>query len=339
MRRLALSPRQRRSSRRQRAPAASATRTWRHSRSPCGLSVPTWGRSTASAARTPSEALLAFQERAGLVPDGIAGPMTRRALGDLGAPELGSRSLSIGTRGWDVAELQFKLAWHGFPSGPFDGAFGPRLEAALRRFQRFADLPSDRRRRPADDGGARPSAADEPSRSQRAGRGAGGRRLRAPRWRVPRRCRLRRLSRHPGRVRAGRAGRVGGGARKLRQHRGRPARSRRADALCPPVTDRRRSARPRVDRHGVSASSARPGGRPARISTSRCACAARPSTRSARLGLAEPLVEAVDEVGHALEALRDHAHAVLEEVLGLDAERLRQPREDVVRGDRAGCRA
>jgi murein DD-endopeptidase MepM/ murein hydrolase activator NlpD len=87
------------------------------------------------------EALLAFQERSGLVPDGIAGPRTRRALGRLGTPELGARSLSFGARGWDVAELQFKLAWHGFPSGPFDGAFGPRLEAAVRRFQRFADLP------------------------------------------------------------------------------------------------------------------------------------------------------------------------------------------------------
>lgn len=89
-----------------------------------------------------SHALLTFQEQSGLIPDGIPGPMTRRALGDLGAPELGSRSLSFGTRGWDVAELQFRLAWHGFPSGPFDGTFGPRLEAAVRRFQRFADLPA-----------------------------------------------------------------------------------------------------------------------------------------------------------------------------------------------------
>jgi peptidoglycan hydrolase-like protein with peptidoglycan-binding domain len=88
------------------------------------------------------EALVSFQERVGLVPDGIAGPRTRRALGDLGRPELGSRPLRTGARGWDVAELQFKLAWHGFPSGPFDGAFGPRLEAALRRFQHFSGLPA-----------------------------------------------------------------------------------------------------------------------------------------------------------------------------------------------------
>lgn len=88
-----------------------------------------------------TDALVAFQERAGLVPDGIAGPRTRRALGPLGTPELGTRPLAAGATGWDVAELQFQLAWHGFPSGPFDGAYGSRLEAAVRRFQRFARLP------------------------------------------------------------------------------------------------------------------------------------------------------------------------------------------------------
>jgi murein DD-endopeptidase MepM/ murein hydrolase activator NlpD len=87
------------------------------------------------------EALVAFQKRVGLDPDGIVGPRTRHALGRFGRPELGARSLAIGARGWDVAELQFELAWHGFPSGPFDGAYGPRLEAAVRRFQRFAHLP------------------------------------------------------------------------------------------------------------------------------------------------------------------------------------------------------
>ena len=47
--------------------------------------------------------------------------------------------------GWDVAELQFALAWHGFPSGAFDGRFGAHLDGALRRFQRFAGLPADGR--------------------------------------------------------------------------------------------------------------------------------------------------------------------------------------------------
>jgi murein DD-endopeptidase MepM/ murein hydrolase activator NlpD len=88
------------------------------------------------------EALVAFQKAAGLEPDGIVGPRTRKAFGALGRGELGARRLAVGFRGWDVAELQFRLAWHGFPSGPFDGAYGPRLEAAVRRFQRFAGLPT-----------------------------------------------------------------------------------------------------------------------------------------------------------------------------------------------------
>jgi murein DD-endopeptidase MepM/ murein hydrolase activator NlpD len=87
------------------------------------------------------DALVEFQARNGLTPDGIAGPRTRRALGRLGAPELGLRRLVRGTVGWDVAELQFLLARHGFPSGTFDGVFGGRLEAAVRRFQRFRGLP------------------------------------------------------------------------------------------------------------------------------------------------------------------------------------------------------
>lgn len=66
---------------------------------------------------------------------------TRAALGDFGAHPLGSRPLVPGTSGWDVAALQFLLAWHGFPSGTMDGAFGPRTEAALVRFQAWAGIP------------------------------------------------------------------------------------------------------------------------------------------------------------------------------------------------------
>ena len=91
--------------------------------------------------RETHEALVTFQKAAGLEPDGIVGPGTRKAFGALGRGELGVRRLTIGSRGWDVAELQFRLAWHGFPSGPFDGAYGPRLEAAVHRFQRFSHLP------------------------------------------------------------------------------------------------------------------------------------------------------------------------------------------------------
>jgi hypothetical protein len=53
---------------------------------------------------------------------------------------LGSRPLRFGEAGADVAELQLALAWQGFPSGTFDGTFGPRLEWALTHFQRAAGI-------------------------------------------------------------------------------------------------------------------------------------------------------------------------------------------------------
>jgi peptidoglycan hydrolase-like protein with peptidoglycan-binding domain len=74
---------------------------------------------------------------------GAAGPLdaaTRAALGTFGTTQLGDRPLLAGCRGWDVAELQFLLAWHGFPSGHFDGVFGDRTTAALMRFQRWAGI-------------------------------------------------------------------------------------------------------------------------------------------------------------------------------------------------------
>lgn len=84
-----------------------------------------------------------FQRRHGLAPDGIAGRATRRALGRRGRPQWGSRVMTLGDRGWDVARLQFELARHGFPNGGADGGFGPRVLAALERFQRWAHLPAD----------------------------------------------------------------------------------------------------------------------------------------------------------------------------------------------------
>jgi murein DD-endopeptidase MepM/ murein hydrolase activator NlpD len=94
------------------------------------------GPSTAAAVRR-------FQRRARITVDGVAGPQTRRALGRYGRHRFGARLLNMGKSGWDVAALQFALATHGFPSGTFDGGFGPHTDAALRRFQRFARVGAD----------------------------------------------------------------------------------------------------------------------------------------------------------------------------------------------------
>lgn len=85
-----------------------------------------------------------LQRRAGLGADGVPGTETRRALGLYGrhAP-LGGRPLAAGARGWDVAALQFALAWHGFPSGALDGHLGSHTDRALRGFQLWAGIKPD----------------------------------------------------------------------------------------------------------------------------------------------------------------------------------------------------
>ncbi len=90
-----------------------------------------------------SRAVRRLQRRAGLPVDGVFGPRTRRALGRYAKHRLGSRQLTSGMGGWDVAAFQFSLAWHGFPSGTIDGRFGGHVERALRRFQIWAGLRPD----------------------------------------------------------------------------------------------------------------------------------------------------------------------------------------------------
>jgi murein DD-endopeptidase MepM/ murein hydrolase activator NlpD len=90
-----------------------------------------------------TRAVRKLQRHARIAVDGVPGPQTRRALGRFGRHHLGSRPLHSGLQGWDVAALEFELAAHGFPSGVFDGIFGPHLASALVRFQHWAHLRMD----------------------------------------------------------------------------------------------------------------------------------------------------------------------------------------------------
>jgi peptidoglycan hydrolase-like protein with peptidoglycan-binding domain len=92
-------------------------------------------------------AVRALQQRAGLLPDGVPGQATRTALGGFGKSR--ARILMPGAFGWDVARLQFQLAWRGFPSGTMDGRYGTHVEGAVRQFQIWAGLTPDGRAGPA----------------------------------------------------------------------------------------------------------------------------------------------------------------------------------------------
>ncbi|HEX5713818.1 MAG TPA: peptidoglycan DD-metalloendopeptidase family protein, partial [Solirubrobacterales bacterium] len=81
--------------------------------------------------------------RRGLAADGVAGPRTRSALGWRGRPRLGSRTMRIGNRGWDVAALQYLLQRAGHGAGRADGLFGPLTRAAVRRAQGAAGIGVD----------------------------------------------------------------------------------------------------------------------------------------------------------------------------------------------------
>ena len=87
--------------------------------------------------------VIAFQRRRGLRVDGVAGPQTRRALGWRGRPGLGSRTMRVGNRGWDVAALQFLLQRAGHGPGRADGLFGPLTRGAVRRAQSAAGIGVD----------------------------------------------------------------------------------------------------------------------------------------------------------------------------------------------------
>ena len=95
---------------------------------------------------TLEDAVRAFQQRRGLVADGVVGHQTARAL-DGARWRLGDRILLFTPghlmRGDDVAALQERLVTLGVHAGPVDGVFGVGTEAALRELQRGLGLEPD----------------------------------------------------------------------------------------------------------------------------------------------------------------------------------------------------
>jgi peptidoglycan hydrolase-like protein with peptidoglycan-binding domain len=89
-------------------------------------------------------AILDFQRAKGLAPDGVVGRRTRAAFGRrFGGPLFGTRLLERGTRGFDVSVLQFLLAQRGFSPGSPDATFGPITEGRVQHFQRRMGLSPD----------------------------------------------------------------------------------------------------------------------------------------------------------------------------------------------------
>jgi len=90
-------------------------------------------------------AIRSFQERRGLVVDGLVGDETWRELVEA-SWRLGDRTLYLRApplRGDDVRALQERLGELGFDVGRVDGIFGPRTAGALREFQTNYGIPGD----------------------------------------------------------------------------------------------------------------------------------------------------------------------------------------------------
>jgi hypothetical protein len=88
-------------------------------------------------------AIRVFQKRNGLVVDGVPGPRTRAKLGRLGRPLFGTRLMRRGMVGWDVSVLQYLLARRGVATGGIDGMFGWGTKRAVRRYQARVGLHVD----------------------------------------------------------------------------------------------------------------------------------------------------------------------------------------------------
>ena len=90
-----------------------------------------------------NRAVVAFQRERKLTADGKVGKQTRIALGRYGRPLFGVRTLRRGKVGFDVSVLQYLLAKKGLPPTRLNSNFGPATEQLVKKFQRKAGLPVD----------------------------------------------------------------------------------------------------------------------------------------------------------------------------------------------------
>ena len=87
-------------------------------------------------------AVRAFQRMQGLPVTGLADARTRAAMGPLGGPLFGARTLHRGRFGWDVAVLQFLLVRQGI-TVPVNAYFDGPTEHGVRLMQQRLHLPRD----------------------------------------------------------------------------------------------------------------------------------------------------------------------------------------------------
>ena len=144
-------------------------------------------------------------------------------------------------RGWDVAALQFSLAWHGFPSGPLrTGSLGAAHGLGTQAISGVVGTGGRRIRRAGDARQAPGRAAEVSDRSRSARRRTSRRGLRPARQPLPRR---RRLPCTPRRTSRGRGFRKSLVRRtnwwRLGKDGRRPPSRGRPDALRPPVANQR----------------------------------------------------------------------------------------------------